>query len=68
MTNVCLTPVEMDDGDEPVLISPDIEYNKIADFVRIWEGGTQSLKAEEVVLLHDFEPPGKGIFTIGVLL
>ena len=68
MTDVYLAPIEMDGSDEPVFVSPDIEYDKIPDFVCGWESGMQSLKAREVMPLHDFEPPDKGAFAVGVLL
>jgi hypothetical protein len=67
MADIDLAPVEMDGGDEPVFVPANVEDNEISDFIRRGEGGTQGLKAREVVPLHDFEPSSKGIFAVGVL-
>ena len=67
MADVDLAPIEMDDGNEPIVVPTNVEHNEVSDFVRRGEGGTQGLKAREVVPLHDFEPSGKGIFAVGVL-
>ena len=68
VTDVYLAPIEMDGSDEPVFVSTDIECDKLPDFVCGWEGDTQSLKIREVVPLHDFGPPDKSTFAVGVLL
>ena len=68
MADVDLAPVKMDGGDQPVFVPANIEHDEVADFVRCWEGGPQGLKTRKVVPLHDFEPPGKSTFAVGVLL
>ena len=55
-------------GDEAVFVPADVEHDEVTDFVRRWERGSQSLTGCEVMLLHDFEPPGKSAFAVGVLL
>jgi len=51
---VDLAPIKIDDDEVP-------------DFVRYREGGTQGLKACEVVPLYDCELSGKGPFAVGPL-
>jgi hypothetical protein len=53
--------------DESIFVPANVEHNEIPDFIRRGKGGTQGLKAREVVPLHDLEPSGKGIFAIRVL-
>jgi hypothetical protein len=67
VADIDVVPVEMDGGDESVFVPANVEHNEISDFIRRAEGGTQGLKARKIVPLHDFEPSGKGIFTVGVL-
>jgi len=67
MADIDLAAVEMDSGDEAVSVPANVEDDEVADFVCRWEGGPQGLKTRKVVLLHDFEPSGKGTFTLGVL-
>lgn len=68
MPDIDLAPVEMDGSDEPVFVPANVKHDDVADFVRRGESGSQSLKAHEVMPLHDFEPPGKSTFAVGVLL
>jgi hypothetical protein len=67
MADIDFAPVEMAGGDESVFVPAHIEHHEIADFIRRGEGGTQGLKAREVVPLHDFEPSGQGVFAVRVL-
>jgi hypothetical protein len=67
VADVNLAPVEMDGSDESVFVPTNVEHDKVSDFVRRGKGSTQGLKARKVVLLHDFEPSGKGAFAVGVL-
>jgi hypothetical protein len=67
VADVDFAAVEMDGSDESVFVAADVEYNEVADFVCRRKGGTQGLKVREVMPLHDFEPPGKGTFTVWVL-
>ena len=66
VAEIDLAAVEMDSGDESVFVPANIEHDKLADFVRRWEGGPHGLKTRKVVPLPDFEPSSKGTFTIGV--
>jgi hypothetical protein len=67
VADIDFAPVEMDGGDESVFVSANVEHDAISNFIRRREGGTQGLKAREVVPPHDFEPSGKGMFAVGVL-
>jgi len=67
VADVNLAPVEMDGGDESVFVPANVEHDKVSDFVRRGKGSTQGFQARKVVLLHDFEPSGKGTFAVGVL-
>src|SRR5207302_10478937 len=67
VADINLMAVEMDNGDEPVFVSANVEHNEVADFVRRWEGGPHCLKARKIMLLHNFEPPHQRIFAVGVL-
>jgi hypothetical protein len=67
VADVDFAPVEMDGSDESIFVPTNVEHNEVANFIRCGEGGTQGLKAHEVVPLHDLEPANKGIFAIGVL-
>jgi hypothetical protein len=68
IADIDLAPVEMDGSDQPVFVPANIEHDEVANFVRRWESGSHSLKGREVMPLHDFEPPGKSTFAVGVLL
>jgi hypothetical protein len=67
VADIDFAPVEMDGGDESIFVPANVEHHAISDFIRCGDGGTQGLKAREVVPLHDLEPSSKGIFAIGVL-
>ena len=67
VVDVDLASVEMDGGDESVFVPANVEHDQVSDFVRRGKGYAQGLKARKVVLLHDFEPSGKGTFTVRVL-
>ena len=67
VADVDLAPVEMDGSDESVFVPANVEHGEVSDFVRRGKSRTQGLKARKVVLLHDFEPSGKGTFAVGVL-
>jgi hypothetical protein len=68
MADVDFASVEMDGSNQSVFVPANVKHDEIANFVRRWEGGSQGLKARKVVPLHNFEPAGKGTFTVGVLL
>jgi hypothetical protein len=61
VADVNLAPVEMDGSNESVFVPANVEHDKASDFVLRGKGSTQGFKARKVVLLHDFEPSGKGI-------
>jgi hypothetical protein len=67
VTDIDLMAVEMDGGDESVLVSANVEDDEVADFVRRREGSPHSLKARKVMPLHNFEPPHQRTFAVGVL-
>lgn len=67
MADIDLVPVEMDGGDQPIFVPANVEHDEVTDFVRRGERGSQSLKGHEVMPLHNFEPPGKSTFAVGVL-
>jgi hypothetical protein len=67
VADIDFTAVEMDGGDEAVLVAANVEHDKVADFVRRWKGSPYCLKARKVLPLHDFEPPNQRTFAVGVL-
>jgi hypothetical protein len=48
VADIDFTAVEMDGGDEAVLVAANVEHDKVADFVRRWKGGSHCLKAHKV--------------------
>jgi hypothetical protein len=64
VADVHLAAIEMDRGNEPILVTVDIEHDQIPHFVRRWERMAQFIEAGEVRVLHDPEPPGKRSLTI----
>jgi hypothetical protein len=59
--------VDMHGSDASVFVPANVEHDEVSDFVRRRKSRSQGLEARKVVLLHDFEPSGKGIFAVGVL-
>jgi hypothetical protein len=68
VADVDFAPIEMDGSNQAVFAPTNDKHDEVSNFVRRWEGGSEGLKARKVVPLHDFEPSGKGIFAVGVLL
>jgi hypothetical protein len=58
----------MDDGDQPVLVSANVEHDEVSNSVRRRERGPQTLKIIEVTPLYDLEPTSESSLAIGVPL
>jgi hypothetical protein len=65
--DVDFAPVEMEGRNQAVFVPTNVKHDDVSHFVRRWEGGSQGLETCKVVPLHDFVPPGKGTFAVGVL-
>jgi hypothetical protein len=64
VADINLAPVEVHRSDESIFVASDVKYNQIAYLVSGWKSKMQFVKTDEVRLLHDFEPAGKGRLAI----
>lgn len=68
MANVNLAPVVMDSGDEPSLVTADIENGELADLIRMGKHSAHLLDIGKARRLHLLEPLDKACRTVGVQL
>jgi hypothetical protein len=68
MANVDSAAIEMDDGNQPVLIAANIEHNPLTHLVCGRERGAEVLEGFKAGLSHNPEPPLKRRLAVGMFL
>jgi hypothetical protein len=67
VANIDFAAIEMNRGDETVLVARDIEYSETVDQIGCWKSMAEGGKVFERRSSHDLKPAGQRCFAIGVV-